>query len=124
MRRIFLLLLVIFTACQNDEADEPEVRTYDAQQIASNGAVMSGEITQIGPVRPVNFGFLWDTQSSIFIGTAASKYLGGSATEARKFSIQVGTLTANTKYYYRSYAANADYTKIYYGDVVSFTTLP
>ena len=120
--RIFILL--IFISCQDNEADAPEMFTEDAQAIGSTGVLMGAEIKKIGPVRPVNFGFLWDTQENISMATAANKYIGGSTSDARKFSIQLSNLYSSTKYYYRGFAANADYSKIYYGNIIAFTTLP
>ncbi len=120
--RIFILLL--FIGCQDNEADVPELFTEDAQAIASTGVLMGAEIKAIGPVRPVNFGFLWDTQSDLTMVASANKYIGGSTSDTRKFSIQLSNLYSSTKYYYRGFAANSDYSKIYYGNVVTFTTLP
>ena len=110
--------------CQDNEADAPELLTAEAQQIASNGVLMGCEIKEIGPVRPVNYGFLWDKQPDLTTIASANKYIGGSTSDPRTFSIQLSNLTAATKYYYRGFAANADYSKIYYGNVVTFTTLP
>ena len=119
-----VIILLFFIGCQNNEADAPELFTEEAQSIASTGVLMSAEIREIGPVRPVNFGFLWDTQPDLTMAAASNKYFGGSTSETRKFSIQLSNLTASTKYYYRGFAANGDYSKIYYGNVVTFTTLP
>lgn len=120
--RVFILFF--FIGCQNNEADAPELFTEEAQAIASTGVLMGAEIKEIGPVRPVNYGFLWDSQPDITMIGAVNKYIGGSTSDTRKFSIQLSNLTSSTKYYYRGFAANADYSKIYYGNVVTFTTLP
>ena len=120
--RVFILLF--FIGCQNNEADAPELFTEEAQAIASTGVLMGAEIKEIGPVRPVNYGFLWDAQPDLTMAAAANKYIGGSTMDTRKFSIQLNNLPASTKYYYRGFAANGDYSKIYYGNVVTFTTLP
>ena len=119
-----VIIVLFFIGCQDNEADAPELQTAEAQQIASNGVVMSCEIKQVGPVRPVNYGFLWDKQPDLTTIASTNKYIGGSTSEPRTFSIQLNNLTAATKYYYRGFAANADYSKIYYGNVVTFTTLP
>ena len=119
-----IIILLFFIGCQDNEADAPELQTAEAQQIASNGVVMSCEIKEVGPVRPVNYGFFWDKQPDLTTIASANKYIGGSTSDPRTFSIQLSNLTAATKYYYRGFAANADYSKIYYGNIVSFTTLP
>ena len=122
LRWFFIGLLLL--SCQDNEADFPELQTAEAQQIGSSSVVMGCEIKEVGPVRPINYGFLWDKQPDLTMVAAANKYIGGSTSDPRIFSIQQGNLTASTKYYYRGFAANADYSKIYYGNVVSFTTLP
>ncbi|HRI78471.1 MAG TPA: fibronectin type III domain-containing protein [Cyclobacteriaceae bacterium] len=124
MKKGLVLFLVLLIGCQDNEADAPELLTIEAQQIASTGVVMGCEIKEVGPIRPINYGFLWDKQPDLSMVAAANKYIGGNTTDPRTFSIQLNNLTASTKYYYRGFAANADYSKIYYGNVVSFTTLP
>jgi hypothetical protein len=120
----YLLFLILLVACQDNEADAPELVTRAAQQIGSSGALLEGEITEVGPVRPITFGFLWDDQSDITMGSGATQYIAGTTSEKRVFSIQLSSLTPATTYYYRSFASDAGFTKIYYGGVVSFTTLP
>ncbi|CAN5330433.1 hypothetical protein BH09BAC3_BH09BAC3_28960 [soil metagenome] len=120
----WFLLLVVAVGCQNNEADFPELSTDEAQQIGATSVVMGAEIREIGPVRPVNYGFLWDTQSDITIASSRNKIILGSASAARKFSIKLEILAPNTKYYYRGFASSVDNTKFYYSGVVSFTTLP
>ncbi len=118
------LLMLFLVGCQVHEADAPELQTEEAQQIGTTSVVMGAEIKEIGPVRPVNYGFLWDTQSDISIASSKNKLVMGTASEARKFSIKLDNLQSSTLYYYRGFAANGDYTRIYYGNMVSFTTLP
>ncbi len=124
MKKWLAIPLLLIFSCQNNEADAPELQTHDAQQIGATSVVMEAEITEIGPVRPVNFGVLWDTQSNLTIVAAQNKTIIGSASAARVFSIKLDGLTSSTAYYYRGFAANGDYSKIYYGNVVMFTTLP
>ena len=102
----------------------PELQTEEAQQIGSTSVVMGAEIKEIGPVKPVNYGFLWDTQSDITIANAKNKIILGSTSDPRKFSVKLDKLSLSTQHYYRGFAANGDYSKIYYGNVVTFTTLP
>ena len=119
-----LCWILLLWGCQVNEADAPELQTREAQQISSAGVVMEAEIKEIGPVRPVNFGFLWDTQPDITIASAKNKIVLGLANDPRLFSIKLDKLTPSTQYFYRGFAANGDFSKIYYGNTVTFTTLP
>ncbi|MBY0434517.1 MAG: fibronectin type III domain-containing protein [Cyclobacteriaceae bacterium] len=123
MKKWFFISLLLFQ-CQNDEADAPELITEDAQQIGTTSVVMGAEVKKIGPVRPVNYGFLWDTQPDISIATAGNKVILGSLSGPRKFSIRLDNLKPATTYYYRGFAANEGYSIIYYAGTVQFTTLP
>ena len=120
---VALSWIVLLAACQVNEADAPEILTEEAQQIGSTSVVMGAELKEIGPVKPVNYGFLWDTQSDITIATAKNKVILGSTSDLRKFSIKLDKLIPSTLHYYRGFAANGDYSKIYYGGIVTFTTL-
>lgn len=123
MRR-YVSILLLLAACQTNEADAPELITKPAQQIGTTSAVLEAEITEVGPIRPITFGFLYDVQPDLNIGTGANQYIGGTTSDPRTYSIKVETFLPNTTYHYRSFAANSDFTQIYYGAVVSFTTLP
>ncbi len=123
MRR-YLFILLLLVACQSNEADAPELITKPAQQIGTTSAVLEAEITEVGPIRPITFGFLYDVQPDLNIGTGANQYLGGTTSDPRLYSIKVETFLPNTTYYYRSFAANSGFTQIHYGAVVTFTTLP
>jgi hypothetical protein len=122
--RGYLFILLLLAACQSNEADAPELITKPAQQIGTTSAVLEAEITEVGPIRPITFGFLYDVQPDLNIGTGANQYIGGTTSDPRLYSIKVETFLPNATYYYRSFAANSDFTRIYYGAVVSFTTLP
>src|SRR4051812_41383540 len=123
MKKSVIGLFLIFFACQVNEADVPELNTQDAQQIGATSVVMGAEITEIGPIRPMNYGFLWDQQSNLSVIASANKLVLGSTSGPKIFSIKLDNLTRNTTYYYRGFTANEDYSKIYYGNVVSFKTL-
>lgn len=122
MRRYLLFLLMM--ACQTNEADMPELVTNAAQQIGPTSAVLEAKIIEVGPIRPITFGFLYDVQPDIHIASGANQYIGGTTSDELTYSIKVETFLPNTTYYYRSFAANSNFMKIYYGAVVSFTTLP
>ncbi len=123
--RAYFIFFILLVACQTNEADAPEQITKNAQQIGVSSAVFEAEIVAVGPVRPITFGFLWDSQGNdLTIATAANKNILGTTSDPRTFSIKVENLLPATTYYYRSFAANSDFTRIYYGGVVFFTTLP
>ena len=120
----FVLMFCLLMGCQTNEANFPELLTRDAQQVGATSAVLEAEIKVIGPVRPISFGFLWGVQQDITIASAANKVVAGTASEPRTYSIKLDNLSPGTTYYFKSFAANAGYTAIYYGQVVAFTTLP
>lgn len=115
---------MLLCACQNNEADIPELNTRNAQVIGGDSAVLDGELAEIGPVRPVTIGFLWDVQEDINIATAKNKYIIGTTDSPRTFSVLIDKLLPDTTYYYRSFAATNNFSNLYYGQVISFTTLP
>jgi hypothetical protein len=124
MRKLGLICLLLLGACQVYEPDSPGMVTQDAQEIGSTSVVMEGKIEVVGPVKPIHYGFLWDTgQDLTVVGTKNMQVLGSSS-EPRTFSIRLDNLVPATTYYYRCFSANDGYSKIYYGNVVSFTTLP
>ncbi len=123
MKKLVAILLVTLAGCQVNEADAPEMSTDDAQQIGSTSVVMGASIKEIGPIRPMNYGFLWDVQSDLSIINAANKKVLGSASGPKIYSIRLDNLTKSTTYYYRSFTANEDYSKIFYGNTVNFKTL-
>ncbi len=120
-----LIYFILLFGCQTNEADFPELKTNDAQQIGASSAILEAEVTEVGPIRPITIGFLWDSQGNdLTIATAANKNILGTTSDPRTFSIKVENLLPATTYYYRGFAADSNFTRIYYGDVVSFTTLP
>ncbi len=125
MRRYsFCFLLLVLMACQDNEADAPELRTKPALQIGSSGAVLDAELTQTGPIVPVSVGFLWGTTQDLTIATAPGQHVIGDMSKIGPFSINVATLSPSTKYYFRAFAAKKDFTEFYYGPILDFTTLP
>lgn len=124
MRLSYLLLIGLLVGCQENEADHPEVLTKPAQQVGSTSAVLDAELTETGPIKPLVTGFLWGTTTDLSIFSAPNKYVGPETSIKGPFSIKAETLTVNTTYYYRAYAADPGFTKIYYGAIVSFTTQP
>jgi hypothetical protein len=121
-KSIFLFFLLV--ACQSDEADKPELLTRPAQQIGPTSAVLEAEVTETGPIKPITVGFLWSTTNNLVLGDAPGKYTLGPTGSPGPYSIKVETFAPATTYYYRAYASDAAVTKVYYGAIVSFTTLP
>lgn len=119
-----IVLLVLLAACQENEADRPELLTKAAQQVGSTSAVLDAELLETGPFKPLTVGFLWGTTADLSIFSAPKKRIFGDTSGKGPFSIKVENFTANTTYYYRSFASDPGFTKIYYGAVVSFTTMP
>lgn len=124
MRYSISLFMLLLVACQSDEADKAELLTKPAQQIGPTSAVLEAELTETGPILPVIVGFLWSTTNNLTLGDAPGKYTVGSAGAPGPFSIKVETFEPATTYYYRAYASDPAVTKVYYGAIVSFTTLP
>lgn len=124
MRLRWFLIIVLLGGCQDNEADQPEVLTKPAQQVGSTSAVLDAELTETGPIKPLVTGFLWGTSTDLTIFSAPNKYVGPQTSTKGPFSVKAESLTASTTYYYRAYAADPGFTKIYYGVIVSFTTLP
>ncbi|MEQ8423761.1 MAG: hypothetical protein RIA63_03560 [Cyclobacteriaceae bacterium] len=122
--RFLLILSVCCLSCDNDEAEIPRLITSEAQQIGTTSAVLETEIIETGSIRPIRYGFLWDTAGGLNIFTAANTLDLGSTSDKRKYSIKLEALSPNTQYFVRSFAANDDYTRVYYGNEIAFTTLP
>ena len=100
------------------------MQTSEAQQIGATSVVLEADIIETGSIRPIRYGFLWDVTGGLNILTAANTLDLGSTSAKRKYSIKLEMLSPNTQYFVRSFAANEDYTKIYYGNEITFTTLP
>ncbi|GAB1446767.1 MAG: hypothetical protein KF860_15525 [Cyclobacteriaceae bacterium] len=118
-----VLICLIFSGCDNDEAEFPELITSAAQQIGSTSVVLEAEIKETGSIRPIRYGFFWSTTPGLNIFNTANKLDLGQASEKKKFSIKLESLSPNTQYFVRSFSSDPDYSKIYYGNEISFTTL-
>jgi len=124
MRQGWLFILLLAFACQENEADAPELLTKPAQQIGQTSAVLEAEITETGPVKPITVGFLWSTTNNLTLDQSPGRYIIGATGNTGPFSIKVETLNPGTIYYYRAYATNANVTQVWYGAIESFTTMP
>lgn len=125
IRRLFLVFFFasLLTACDNNEAEFPVIVTAEAQEIGATSVVLSADIKETGTIRPINYGFLWDTATDPNLYSSAQKLEMGSTDVKRMYSAKLDGLTPATTYHVKGYAANADYSKIYYGNEIVFTTL-
>ncbi|MEQ8363591.1 MAG: hypothetical protein RH948_12030 [Cyclobacteriaceae bacterium] len=123
LQRIFLLFLVISLSCDSEEAEFPELNTLQAQQIGPTSVVLEMEIKETGTIRPIRYGFLWSESSGLNLFTASNKVNLGMTSDKGKYSIRLESLMPNTQYFVRSFVANHDYSKVYYGNETSFSTL-
>jgi hypothetical protein len=123
-RNIALLFFFMLTGCDKGEAIDPVVETNDPQQIGKTSVVLEATIKETGSIRPIQYGFLWGTTGGLNLLTSKNKLDLGSTASKKTYSIRLDSLTANTAYFARAYTASPDYSKIYYGNEISFKTLP
>jgi len=123
-RNLTILVLFILTGCDKGEAVDPVVVTNDPQQIGKTSVVIEATIQETGSIRPIQYGFLWGATGGLNLLTAKNKLDLGSTDSKKTYSIKLDSLTANTSYFARAYTASPDYSKIYYGNEISFKTLP
>jgi len=121
--RFLLVFLIITLSCDSEEAEFPELITRQSQQIGSTSVVLEMEIKETGTIRPIRYGFLWSESSDLNLFTASNKVDLGITSDRGEYSIRLESLTPDTQYFVRSFAANQDYSKVYYGNEVSFSTL-
>jgi peptidoglycan hydrolase-like protein with peptidoglycan-binding domain len=93
----------------------PVVTTGTASSLASTSATLGGSISSIGSSTPTVRGFAYGTTAAYGATTTEN---GSFSTGS--FSAAVSSLTCNTAYHFRAYAANATGTG--YGDDATFTT--
>lgn len=124
MRFRWLYILLLVFACQENEADAPELLTKPAQQIGQTSAVLEADVTETGPIKPITVGFLWSTTNNLTLDAAPGRYALGPTGSTGPYSIKIENLAPATTYYYRAYATNAAVTQVWYGAIVSFTTMP
>ena len=123
-RIIAPFLFFSLMACDHNEAVNPVVITDDPPQLGTTSAVIEGNIKETGSIRPIKYGFLWDSLSGLNILTAKHRIDLGPTDVNIIYQVALTGLTANTQYFVKAYAANTDYSMIYYGNEVPFKTLP
>ena len=99
------------------------VTTNDATKITASGATLAGGVSIIDS-KEIECGVIYGTTSSLSAISGTKKfilYISSGDFSSHDFSINISGLKANTTYYYRAYAVDADVYK--YGEVRSFKTL-
>jgi hypothetical protein len=96
----------------------PTVTTQAVSAVTATTATGNGNITSLGVPNPTDYGVCWNTTGSPTIADPKNDKGAASATGA--FTASMTSLTANTTYYVRAFAANTAGTS--YGAEVSFTT--
>ena len=97
------------------------VTTGTINTITATSAVANGSVASIGNPSPSSYGVCWSSTNSTPT-IADSKVNNGATAYSTTFSSSITGLTANTKYYVRSYVTSLAGTS--YGSVVSFTSEP
>lgn len=122
-KAIFLFLALALFACQQDEADKPKVETRGAGVIGLNKVVLQAELLEVGPIKPVQYGFLWSTAGGVNAISAQGKVVVGEAFEGElPFSYEITNLSPGTNYFVKAFASTNGFSNIYYGDEIAFTT--
>jgi hypothetical protein len=120
---IFLFLALSLIACQQDEADKPKVETRGTDAVGLNKAVLQAELLEVGPIKPVQYGFLWSTINGVDVISAQGKVVVGESSEGElPFSYEITNLSPGTDYFVRAFASTNGFTNICYGEEIAFTT--
>lgn len=101
----------------------PSVKTQAATNVAATTATGNATVTDLGDVKPVKYGLVWNTSSGPTIDLTTKTELTTPTTDP--FTSTITNLTPNTTYYARAYATNTASTPAagtVYGEEVSFTT--
>jgi peptidoglycan hydrolase-like protein with peptidoglycan-binding domain/FlaG/FlaF family flagellin (archaellin) len=101
-------------SCEEHIIGYPVVSTTTATNIATGSFRSGGNITSDGGSPITSRGVCYGTSSTPTSCSQAGAGIGS-------FPLDISMLAANTKYYYRAFATNANGTR--YGDTYSFTTL-
>ena len=121
---ISVLFAALFTACEKDEPGIPsKVETGEAENITSTSATLKGMVNvDIIDYEEIVFGVLYSTKAEE-LATLAAPSKNGLVLVGNEFKVEVTDLTAETKYYYRTYVM-LNTLQILLGEVKEFTTLP
>ncbi|MDD3653675.1 MAG: cohesin domain-containing protein [Desulfotomaculaceae bacterium] len=95
--------------------EKPTVQTGDASGITMTEAVLNGSIDSNGGALITDYGFFWGTDPDNL-----TKQSVGSGEPSGAYSLNIDSLTPETKYYYQAYATNSFDTGT--GEMKNFTT--
>ena len=85
-------------------ATAPTVTTQPASSPSTSGATLNGTVTGTGGSPLTDRGFYWKTAPGV---TTSDTQLSEGGTSVATFSKALSSLSVNTIYYYRAYAANS-----------------
>ena len=85
----------------------PAVTTTAATIIGATGATLNGQITGNGGASVTDYGFYYGTVSPVTATNATKAQVGTSDPGTTPFSLAQTGLTANTRYYFATYAVNS-----------------
>jgi hypothetical protein len=96
----------------------PAVETNDASSVTTSGALLNGNILNLGSENPTQHGFVWSTTSNPTLDDNYSEQ--GAVSNTGAYTHDLTGLLPGKTYYIKAYAINAVGTA--YGDEISFTT--
>ena len=99
----------------------PQVVTDDASSVDDDGAILNGHVKSGSAIIAATCGFQYGTTPALGSTAAADQSPVASANNTA-ITATLSGLVAGTKYYYRAYATDANFSGGKYGIVKSFTT--
>lgn len=133
MKKLFILIFLSLTAvsCTEDSSQEytlPFITTLPAQNVSLNQATLSGEVEasplSIGSMADgvkntiLSKGFIWGEKANLNFENSTKITLDDTF---GTYSSTINSLKPNTKYYFNTYATNAN-NETEFGQEMSFTT--
>lgn len=112
------VLLILLISCQDDDPMPPELSSSPVTNITYTTAVSGGNISSDGGSSISSRGVCWSINPNPTIADGKTTDGGG----AGSFTSNITGLTADTKYFLRSYATSSGGTS--YGNEIEFTTPP
>ncbi len=88
------------------DAAKPLVKIVGTSDITNESATLTALVADEGSTSVTERGVIWGTDKKLENGNVVPAQHGGRG----EFSVQVTGLQASTKYYYKAYAKNAEYT--------------
>ncbi len=120
---VFAIALVLFAACKDDDDTrlESQLATTQAINIKSDSATIIGLVIA-GNDEFTEKGVCYGTSENPTIENSTELFVEDSASTSATFNVILKGLDYATSYYARAYAVSTS--KTYYGEQVTFTTLP